>query len=330
LGIDHNYPIHKTVSFLKPKARKSISLRYFIDFWNALNQFNPDIVHATGMYTGLLALFGRSLRRRKYKVVMTLHHTSVRFRYNFLAKKMVHFLNKVDMIHYLTDYQRRIYMNSGLNPPMYRIIPNISYSQTYSQEEKEALRADLLAASSAKWLVVYIGRLAEDKQLNVFIDTIRIINHKGFNVGGIIVGSGEQSYEYRLKSLAAELNIASKIVFTGFSDRPELYIMACDFCLFPTQHAEALPLFILESFSQNKTMVVSNHPSISNLVCDHSDSLIAEIHTAELYASKCIEILENHQLWKELETGAKHTYQYYAPEKAIQEFNNMYLELARE
>jgi glycosyltransferase involved in cell wall biosynthesis len=331
LGIDHNIPEYKSISFLETKARKSISLRYFLDLWHSLNRFNPDIVHATGMYTGLLTLFARSVRRKKFKAIMTLHHTSAKFRYNFVAKKLVHLLNKVNIVHYLTEYQKNLYMNFGLNPPKFKIIPNISYTRTYSEGEANTLRSKLLADTSAVWLLVYLGRLVESKQLHIFIETIKKINHQGFNAGGVIVGSGDKSYTKGLMDLVAELDIASKIVFIGFSQQPELYIKSCDFCLFPTLHAEALPLFILESFSQNKTMVVSNHPSISGIVSDHFDSLVAEEHTSEIYARKCIEIIEHPQLRKQLEMGAGHTYnRYYKPEKAINEFNKMYLEIMRE
>lgn len=331
LGIDHIYPEYKTIRFLKSRAKKSIGFIYFLDFWKALNQFNPDIVHATGMYTALLSLLVKSIRRKKFKVIMTLHHTHSRFRYNFVAKKLVRFLNKVDTIHYLTEYQKNKYLDYGLNPSKFKIIPNISYIQSYSEDEVNALRSDLKTKTAADWLLVYVGRLDETKQLHVLIETIKKINLQGIHAGGVIVGSGVQSYTNKLMDLAVKLDIVSKIVFTGFSKQPELFIKACDFSFFPTIHEEALPLFILESFSQNKTMVVSNHPSISGIVSDHFDSVIAEEHTTEVYAKKCLEIMEHPQLRKQLETGARYTYEkYYTPEHAIKEFNNMYLEIVKE
>jgi glycosyltransferase involved in cell wall biosynthesis len=328
LGIDHVYPEYKNIHFLKTDARKPISIKYYLDFRKALKKVCPDIVHAPGMFTALLSILARSLRRKKFRVIMTLHHTHSRFRFNFVAKRLVGLLNKVDMVHYLTEYQKNTYIRYGLNPLNFRIIPNISYIQSYSEDEVNELRSDLIARTLADWLLVFIGRIDETKQLHMFIETVKKINLQGMRAAGVIVGSGAQAYIEKLKDQTDKLEITSKIIFTGFSKQPELYIRACDISLFPTMHEEALPLFILESFSQKRTMVVSGHPSIRSIVTDRIDSLVAGEHTAEAYAEKCLEIIESPRLRKQLETGAGYTYEkYYTPGQAKKKFYEMYLEI---
>jgi glycosyltransferase involved in cell wall biosynthesis len=240
---------------------------------------------------------------------------------------MITFLNRIDTIHYLTEYQRGIYLRFGLNPLRYKVIPNLTSCHTYTDYEVNTLRTKLLEDTSSESIIVYVGRLVESKQLHVFIDVIKKINQLKINVGGIIVGKGDQSYTNKLHRISSELDIASKIVFAGFSTQPELYIKTSDFCLFPTLH-EALPLFILETFSQQKTIVVSNHQSINNIVENYVDSLVSEKHTSDAYAVKCIELIENPQLLKKLERGARDKYDtFYKPEKVIDEFKKMYLEI---
>jgi glycosyltransferase involved in cell wall biosynthesis len=331
LGCDPSYPKYKEFSLLSAKARKSISLRYFLDFWDSLNNFNPDIVHATGMYTGFVSLVARSLRKKKFKIIMTLHHTSVRFRFHYFAVRFIPVLNKIDIIHYLTEYQHDLYTKFGLKPKKFKIIPNIVFAHTYTKSEVDDLRNKLLADTSADWLIVSVGRLVESKQIDVFIKIIKKINEQGINAGGIIIGTGEKEFIKKLKDIASELDIASKILFTGFSTSPELYIKAGDFCLFPTLHAEALPLFILESFSQKKTMVVSNHPSIGCIVTDNHDSLVVTDHSAEKYAKQCIALIKNPELLKKLEKGADFTYnEYYSTEKVIRRFEEMYIDTLKD
>ena len=330
LGCDRSFPKLKEVIVFNTKAKRTISLRYFWDFWISLNNLKPDIVHANGMYTGLIALLARSLKRRKYKVIMTLHHTSGRFRLDLVAKKLVPFLNKVDAIHYLTEYQREFYLKYGLITHKFNIIPNLTFSHTYAVGDVNTLRTKLLSDTSSEWLIVYAGRLIESKQVHVFIDVIKKINQHNINVGGIIVGAGDKLYTSTLHKISFELEISSKIVFTGFSAQPELYIKACDFCLFPTMHAEALPLFIIESFSQKKTLVVSNHPSVTNIVEDNVDSIVSINHASVAYAEKCIELIYHPQLLRKLETGAWHKYNNsYKEEKVINEFEKMYLEIMK-
>lgn len=327
LGIGLNKQEFNTIDIIKTKARKPISLKYFFDFWRSLNYVDPQIVHATGMFTGLAALLARSLRSKKFKIIITLHHTSTKFRFGFIAKKLIPVLNKADVIHYLTEYQRQKYIMLGLKPEHFRIIPNIIHTYSYNKDDVSNLRKKLLADTSSGYLLVSVGRLVESKQPKVFIETVRIMNQNGINTGGIILGTGDKPYVEKIKRYAVEIEISSKILFTGFSSQPELYIKACDICLFPTLH-EALPLFILESFSQHKTIVVSNHPSITGIVSDNLDSVVVYRHTAEEYAKKCIELIKKPQILNKLEKGAGNTYnKYYKADKVIKEFKKMYFEI---
>lgn len=330
LGIG-NYPLSNKYKVLESKAKRSISIRFFRDFWVSLNTFCPNIVHATGMYTGLIALLIRPFRKNSYKVVMTLHHTSQKFRFNAVAKYLVSILNSADIIHYLTEYQRNKYIGLNLTPKNYKIIPNIIFPATVDIVKTKALRDDLLLKTSSKYLIASVGRLVESKQVHKFIESISKINQKGFNVSGVIVGTGDEAYLNILEGLTKKLKIEDKILFIGFSKTPELYMKACDFCLFPTLHDEALPLIILESFSLSKTMVVSDHPSIRGIITDNVDSLVVLKHEPGAYAQKCIELMENTDLLKKLELGAIHKFnEKYKYDIVIDQFRNMYGELVQE
>jgi len=330
LGIG-NYPLSNKYKVLESKAKRSISIRFFRDFWLALNTFCPNIVHATGMYTGLIALLIRPFKKNRYKVVMTLHHTSQKFRFNAVAKYLVSILNRTDIIHYLTEYQRNKYIGFKLAPKNYKIIPNIIFPAKVDTMKANELKKDLLLKTSSKYLIASVGRLVESKQVHMFIESICKINQKGFNTSGIIVGTGDEVYLKMLEGLTKELKIEDKILFIGFSKTPELYMKVCDFCLFPTLHDEALPLIILELFSQSKTMVVSDHPSIRGIITDNVDSLVSLKHEPESYAQKCIELMENTDLLKKLESGAIRKFnEKYKYNIVIDQFKNMYCELVEE
>lgn len=328
IGCDKSYPALDSIILTKSKASNAISLRFILDFYHSVKKFNPDIVHATGMYTGLVALIIRSIKRTKYKIVMTLHHTSEKFRFNVLAKRLISVLNRIDYIHYLSEYQMNKYIKLGLIPEKYKIIPNIIETTSLNFEEVNSLRQKLLIKTSSDFLVVFVGRLVESKQIEMFIETVYKMNQLGYRTGGIIVGAGNMQYINILINKCRELKIEDKITFEGFILRPEIYINACDFCLFPTAHDEALPLFILESFSQKRTLVVSNHPSIKDIVKNQYDSIVAEEHTSEDYAKHCIKLIENHDLKHRLEEGAEISFKNsYDPEYIKRSFKELYFEM---
>lgn len=323
-GIDYMFEENSNINVFSSKARRPISLKYCFDCWRFMQGVKPDIVHATGMYTGLIALIFRLFKRKKYKIIITLRHTLNKFRLHFISSKLVRILNRVDIIHYLTEYQRRYYSDFGLSPGKYVIIPNIIHSKSYSSEETSKLRKTLLEKASSDTIIGYVGRLIESKQLKTFIEAIETINNSGFNVAGVIVGEGEKRYVESLKNHAEEIGLASKLVFNGFSSNPELYIKACDFGLFPTL-TEALPRFIIESFAQQKTLVVSNSPSISSIVTHNYNALVVKDHTPVDYAEECIRLIAEPSLLKDIESGAAATYkELYDPDFVIQEYRNIY------
>jgi L-malate glycosyltransferase len=326
-GIRFYFNENIELEYFDSKTDNPLRLRYLSNYWKAIKKFNPDVVHSAGMYTGMIAIMLRIISKRNYKIVMSLRHTYTKFRLGFISEKLIKHLNKVDIVHFLTDYQRTLYSNYGLNSQRYRIIPNLIIPKAYLKTDIDSLRRKLLIDTSSEWLIVIVGRLVESKQIDVFIKAVKLINDSGHNVGGVIVGDGDKNYIRKLKNLTEETQLVDKLSFVGFTPEPESYIKACDFCMFPTA-GEALPRFIIESFSQKRTLVLSNHPSISNLITNNDDSIVVSSHKPEKYAEKCIQLIKNPALLKKLERGAYVRYRkFYDIDCIIGEYKNMYSEL---
>lgn len=330
LGINNPPNLNENIQIINSNARRGVSIRYLLAFWKALNTLKPEIVHATGMYTGFLSFLFRTIRRNKFKTVMTLRHTSNRFRLHFLATRLVRMLNKTDAVHYLTNYQRNQYLKFGLNPAVFHIIPNIVNVHYYPESRIKELRKNLLETTGSEKLITCIGRLDPPKQNDVFIKTISELNKKGYDVGGVMVGDGDESYTKELKELAVQLGLEKKVHFAGYSEEPEAYIKAGDFGVFPTMHPEGLPRLIVETFSQGKTLVVSNHPSILDVVENNVDTLITSPHEVEEYVKNCSKLIENPDLLKKLENGAIKKYnKSYEAEFVRGVYRKMYEELLK-
>ena len=121
----------KRIRLIESPGDKSMSFKFLMGFIRAAKITQPDIVHTNGMYTAMVALFVRKVFKFKYKTIMTLHHTSETFRANWIAKRLIPFLNNVDMVHYLTPYQKSIYekRNCGIfvSLPGYRTLLSIDF-----------------------------------------------------------------------------------------------------------------------------------------------------------------------------------------------------------
>ena len=58
---------------------------------------------------------------------------------------------------------------------------------------------------SSTYYACYIGRLLEEKRIDIFLKTLRVLQEKGLDIGAIIIGDGPLLPD--LKSLAKELDI---------------------------------------------------------------------------------------------------------------------------
>lgn len=304
---------------------QSMSFKFLAGFIRAVRMTQPDIVHTNGMYTAMVALFIRRVFKLKYKTIMTLRHTSETFRANWIAKRLIPFLNKVDMVHYLTPYQKSIYEKFGLKPSAFRFIPNIVEIKSHNPDDVANLRNELFSKTDSEILVDFVGRLVQSKQVDVFIKTVKKLREEGYPVGGVIVGTGNDEYVSSLKNLAKELRMDDHITFTGFSTTPELFMKASDFGLFPTLWKEGFPRFVVESFALGRTMIVSNIPQMQGVITNQEDSLVVSKHDPKEYARCVSQLIDDNELRQKLEAGAQETYQsHFAPEKVLDQYLECY------
>lgn len=304
------------------KAKNPMTVRYVFGLIKAIRSYRPEIIHAMGMYTGILSILAVKMFNTKSKVFVTLHHTSEEFRYNNIAKKIIPLLNYADLLFYLTEYQRLIYMKYGLKPYKYYILPNIVNKKINDKEKVAALRNKLCEQTKSSFLLNYVGRLEESKQVDVFIKVIKKLTDRGRSVGGVIVGTGDVEYEIKMKEIAKSLNIEDHVVFIGFVNNPELYIEATDVGLFPTL-MEALPNYIIESFSIGRILVVSNIPQLQGLVRNGINSLVVPHHNVDEYVTLTERIIEHGDEKAFMEREAKHFYEKeFSPEVVLNKYIN--------
>ncbi len=306
-----------------------MSLTYAREVRKALRLVRPDIVHATGMFSGVVALWLRWLCGGRFKVVATLHHTGTVFRWHAISRHLVRFLNHCDIVHYLTDYQHRLYGRFGLYPPPSRVavIPNIVERRAVDRDRVRNLRHRLCHDSAAASLIVYAGRIVLTKRLDLFIGVIAELRRRGHDVGGVVCGAGDAEELASLRELAEAEGVSRHIVWTGHVANVAEYLSACDFGLFPTE-TEAQPLFVIEMFEQGKTLVASNAECLVGTLVDSIDSVITSEHSVEGYAVSAEQMLIDGDLRRKLEDGAARAYvARYDPRIIAEEYRRLYSRL---
>jgi glycosyltransferase involved in cell wall biosynthesis len=135
-----------------------------------------------------------------------------------------------------------------------------------------------------------VGRLAEEKHVNVLIDAVaKTPEHLRVHLE--IVGGGE--VKAALQAQAARLGISDRVIFRGLIDDEELrrsYIRASLFCQPGT--AELQSLVTLEAMSASTPVLLADAMALPHLVSDGKNGFLFPPGNSDELARRITEILE--------------------------------------
>ena len=155
------------------------------------------------------------------------------------------------------------------------------------------------------YIVGNIGRLAEQKGMEYFIDAASLLKKEKFKIKFIIVGSGED--EEKLKTKVKELGLEKDFVFLGYRKDIQNLMSQMDLIVLSSLW-EGLPLTPIEAFSMGKTIVATAVDGTPEIVIDRKNGLLVEPRNSKQIAVAVKEILEDENQKKLLEKNAKKTF----------------------
>lgn len=109
----------------------------------------------------------------------------------------------------------------------------------------------------------YVSRIDPDKGWNIFVEAIRILRNRGYDIRGIIIGRGREE-----KALRNLINQNEDIEYLGPKSHSELpsYYSSFDCFIFPTMAFESLGLVGIEAMAAGTPVIASNIGEPSNYV----------------------------------------------------------------
>lgn len=116
-----------------------------------------------------------------------------------------------------------------------------------------------------------VGSLIERKGIRYVLEAASKLNVTETAFRLLLVGDGPQRAE--LQTLAEQLGIAERVVFTGFQPAPLLFVAAMDVCMLASQ-SEGLPRVLLEAMLLGKPTIASNIVGSRELVADQQSGLL--------------------------------------------------------
>jgi glycosyltransferase involved in cell wall biosynthesis len=221
----------------------------------SLRRFDPDVIHFHHIFgAGMEAVFASRILG---KPLVETNHTPILefFRYSpikadwarrFLVHYDAWFYNRADFV---SSPTRLIFESMRYTNPA---IPHRAVSNPIDADAFRPATAARAEAGEAKkkrpFTVLYAGRLAEEKKIDVVIRAVAKAHKDIPDIRMIIVGKGP--YEKELRELAASLGVANAVEFAGFvpSDHlPSYYAQSDVFAIMST--AETQSIVAMQAFA---------------------------------------------------------------------------------
>jgi len=242
-----------------------------------------DIIHAHTVYPdGFGAvMLGRALRK---PTVITAHggDVTVHLKRGLVRRLGRWALSSADhVITVSSSLQRALVQGHGIEAEKMTVIPNGVDVAKFAPAPRSEARARLgLHAEGSKLL--YVGAIAESKGIAYLLRAIHRLRHtSAWPMELILVGEGK--YEKAARALAAELDIADAVTFTGGrpNDEIPLWMNASDVLVLPSL-SEGFGVVLAEAMACGKPVVATRCGGPEDIVTPQTGPLVPPADDAAL------------------------------------------------
>lgn len=233
--------------------------------------------------------------------------------YSFLGPKFERWILRMkhDAIHTVSEASKEDLLKFGAKKPIYVIHPTIRHG------------TNLISKPSTSQFV-YVGRLVFYKNLESVIKAISIIKKSHDSIKLKIIGGGPD--KDNLQSLTKRLGLEENIEFCGYVSEDEKYkIISSSIAMTFPSLCEGFGLVVLESFSCERPVLVSNVRPLSEIINDKYDGIIINPTDEHEWAKAMIYLMNNPQKALEMgKAGKTKLEQQYTHESMIDNIESMY------
>ncbi len=188
---------------------------------------------------------------------------------------------KCDAFHTISNRSKEDLIKFGAKKKIYVIPPTI---------KENRITSDVIN----KKQFIFLGRLVFYKNIEVLVKAINIAKNEDKEIKLIIVGGGPQLE--KIQKMVQDLGLQDNIVIKGYVNTKEKFdlISESNALLFPSL-CEGFGLVILEAFSQNKPVLVSNVRPMSDIIEHKKTGYVLNPDDENIWAEHIIKLVRNHQ-----------------------------------
>jgi glycosyltransferase involved in cell wall biosynthesis len=176
-------------------------------------------------------------------------------------------------------------------------------------------------------LVLFVGRLAEQKRVDDLLKAIDLLQHVQPNLRTVIVGEGP--LRDRLEETAHAFHLDGRVRFLGHRDDVPRLMAAANVVVLPSAY-EGLPNVVLEAMRFRKPVVATAAPGTTEVVVDNETGMLVPVGNVMLLARSIRDIVRDPELASRLgEAGRARVETHFRADAMIAQFAALYENLAR-
>lgn len=340
---NQNLYMLKSVPLLVARQYKNrIAAFYSRDIAKQIKEVGLDVVHTHSEFS--LGLFGKIISRKYGIPFIHTYHTMwedylhyiipLKGTRNIYPKRFArtfskNFATKAECIITPSKKTEKYlrYKCKVKNKSIYIIPTGIDIQKfdtsNFTDETREELRTSLGIKKEEK-IVLLLGRIAEEKSVDVVMNSMPMVFRNLDNVKFLVVGDGPSKED--LVQMATKLNIEDKVVFTGkvpWTDVPKYYNIADVFV--NASLTETQGLTFIEAMAAKVPIVAKYAPNLTEFIINNQNGILVKRDID--FANQIISILTNDKLSAKLSENGYKTANKYSVEEFGDKLEMLYSEV---
>jgi len=306
-----------------------------------INEFGPDIIHAQGP-----DIINHLILREAKKLgipVIAHHHFSLefvlgyfrraRFLWPFIAKivkiSVRNFYNRCDLILTPTEFSRRTLLGWGVTREVIAVSNGVELERFNPPDKKDEKRrvaevAGRYGISLANPIVLYIGRMDQDKSVDVLVRSIPKVLEK---IPAFFLFVGEGNDRKWLEGIVSAEKWKDRVKFLGFinhddPDLPAIYRLSS--LAWTASTIETQSITTLEAMASGLPIVAADAGALPELVHENENGFLVEPKDVAGFADAAVEILRSGELRERFSKASVKIASEHAIEKSMERLIEIY------
>ncbi|WP_447859191.1 glycosyltransferase [Nitrospira calida] len=291
-----------------------------------------NLVHPHDYKSDLFCyLVSRLLRKRPLALISTAHNWAMMGLRGELYRRLDLFVMRYfDHLIAVSDATKSAMVNAGLPSEKITVIHNAVDTTVWAPRVANTFRSEF-GLEGVFPLIGYVGRITEEKNLKMWLRVAANIAQRYPEARFVIVGDGASPRLHtELQKLATALNIADRVVFTGYRQDLQNVYAALD-VFFMTSCREGLSNSILEAMAMGLPVVATDVGGTRELIENGNSGYLLPVGDSTGMTEALINLLGDPCLRTQMAMAArKRTEERFSFQLRLRRIEALYEQLVRE